>query len=188
VTEVVETHLLGIGGVEIRKRVDHQLRQLAIGDGVLACAELGRDGAPHHDAAPTLHHEKGSPDALWVVAEQEGPRREGKDPVQDGEDPVLTGHVVRAGRDGAERRTTQHILDRPLPLAVAEQIGEVRVTARELLHRERLLGTLQPATQVTRQALLVEALVGSHLDQLGQPHGLVRGRHQPDANTGWKAA
>ena len=68
------------------------------------------------------------------------------------------------GPSGGRRSTYSRA---PVALAVAQQIGEIRVAAAELAHRERLLAPLEPAAQPFGQTALVEALVAAHVDQLG---------------------
>ena len=64
---------------------------------------------------------------------------------------------MRGRRDGAERRPAQD----ELALAVAKEIGEVRVAAGKLLDGERSLGARQAALEIAVEGRLVESLVGA---------------------------
>jgi hypothetical protein len=64
---------------------------------------------------------------------------------------------VRRRGDGAQRRPAQD----ELALAVAEEVGEVRVAAGELFHGERSLGARQALLEIAVERGLVEALVGA---------------------------
>ena len=133
-----------------------------------------------------LHHEKVRPDHGGVVAIQKRARRGREGLPQLRERAVLALHVVRAGGDGAERRPAQHVLACARARAVVQQIGEIRVAAAELSHRERLLAALELAAQPRLQTALVEALVRAHVDQLGRrrDHGIHDAR---DPITGLRA-
>ena len=90
---------------------------------------------------------KSAPISGGIVAVEERARRGREGLPELRERAVLALHVVRAGGDGAERRPAQHVLARARARAEAQQIGEIRVAAAELAHRERLLAALEPAAQ-----------------------------------------
>src|SRR5439155_18080291 len=70
----LETHPPRVDGLELDEGVDQHLGELAVGDGVAAAAELGRDEAAHHDAPAPLHDEEGRPDDRGIVAVEIGAR------------------------------------------------------------------------------------------------------------------
>src|SRR5437763_865171 len=119
----------GVDGVEVGERVDHHLRELAVRDRVVAARDLRRDRAPHHRAAPALHHEERPADHARVLAVEEGARRGREHLVEDGEHPELPPHVVRARGEVAGRRPAEHVVR---AARVVEQVSQVRVPAGEL--------------------------------------------------------
>jgi hypothetical protein len=122
---------LDVDGVEVGERVHQRAARAPARRG--PAVEFGRLLRADDEAAPALHEVEGRADDRGVPAEHERARREPVDRVDGLQDVELARHVVRARRHGAERRPAHH----ELLSAEAQQVSQVRVSARELLDRHR---------------------------------------------------
>src|SRR5439155_13317315 len=80
------------------------------------------------------------------------------------EHPVLAAHVVRARREVAVRRTAEHVLG---PARVAEQVGQVRVAARELPELRAAVRPGQPTGEILTHRYRIDLLVRADGDHVG---------------------
>ena len=117
--------------------------------------------AADHDAAAALHHVKHGADDAGIVAEEMRRGSEREYGIERVEPAMLARHVVRRGWNRAEGRPPQH----QFAGAEANQIGQVRVSAGELLdfHRAREIETgkrrrSEPLAKVGLEARPVERL------------------------------
>ncbi len=155
--------------MQVRQRVHEREPRAAPALGV--SIELGRHPGAHHQTVPALHDEERGADQRRVLAQRERARRERKRPPQDREHPVLARHVVRTARQGAVRRPAQHELAR----AEAQQVGEVRVAARELQDLERLGAVGNPCAHEFRDPRGVDLFAGSDPNGVVGSHWLLFG-------------
>src|SRR5262249_20466857 len=93
----------------------------------------GRQCLTQNDPADPAHHVKLGADYGLVLAVRDRLRGKRVDGMQARQDAILAPHVVRALDFAAERRPAQPLLLRTL----AQQVREIRVTARKLLDAER---------------------------------------------------
>ena len=113
--------------VQIGQRVDHRGAEASARGRV--CQRRRLLGADDESAA-ALHRVEHRADDVEILAEQVGSRGEREDVVHRRQPPEFARHVVRGGRDRAERRTPDHDLD----VAESHEIGQVRMAAGKLRH------------------------------------------------------
>ena len=128
------------------------------------------EATAQHDAADALHQIEPGPEDRFIVAQQQRPRHPRVHRRELAEDRKLAVHVVCRLDLRAERRPAQH----QLVLADLQEIGEIRVTARELLDLH-VPGQPQRMLQIWREAVEVEGL--AHRPGRVDP-GVLRGGHR----------
>ena len=161
-------HARRVDQVQVGERVDHGEPDPAAG--VRSDRELIRHVVPDHDAGAVLRdQEVGADDRLVgaVVQAQRRPRVRRVQPRQHG---VLAAHVVRPGRDHAERRSA----DDQGVLAEPDQVGQVRRAVGELQHREVALDLRQVLRAGGLERGPVELLPRPHRGDLGPVDGVIR--------------
>jgi len=133
VTEVAQPDGLVVDRVDAGEHVD----QLARARRRLLLAEPGDVlGRARDLTRDPLHHVEGRAVDGIVVAEGEGARHGHVGVGQRAEHPVLAAHIVRGRQHMAERRAAQD----PVALTVGDDVGEVRLPARDELGGQRPVG------------------------------------------------
>ncbi len=148
-------------GMEVGERVDRRDADAAPHRRVVR--DLGRHRPPDDDAVAALHHEEGRADHGRILAQHEDPRGRRIVGPERGERTILAHHVVRARRDRPERRPAQHVL----PIAEAQEIGQVGVPAWELQNLERLLALGKLAAEIRGDDRPIELLVRTNRCDVG---------------------
>ena len=126
-------------------------------------------------AAP-LHQIEGCPQDALVIAEQQRAWGRLVDPAEAGEDAVLSSHVVRRLDPVVEWRPAQD----QLPIAQADEVGQVRMAVRELLDDERVLGGAELSLQITPQPREIELLARANGGRFIAREGRHRQPSSPD--------
>ncbi len=94
--------------------------------------ETGGQISPQDNAPEAFHDVEGRPDHRGVVRVREGSRTVRKDGLERLEHPILPGHVMGSLGLGADRRASEN----EFAFSDPQEIGEVRISARELKNRE----------------------------------------------------
>ena len=158
--EIVQADRPRVDAVQCGKRVHERLAQ-APRDGRVA-GNVGREPLADDEAMAPLQHVEVDAQHVGVGTQHMTARRERVRGAQPRQHAVLALHVVGGRRHRAARRPPQHIL----PIAAAEQVGEVGVAAAELSDDlQRPAGAGQVRAQPGRNTGRVEPLVGPHVDQ-----------------------
>ena len=154
--------------MELGKRIDHDLGKFPVRLRVATSAEDLGHGAPDDDAIEAVHDQEVGTENRRIVAEEVRLRGVGELLPQDRKCAVLALHIVCALRDGAERRSPQHVFVRRPARGIAEfqQVGEIRVPAAELADAHRELTARNAVAQVLGDHGFVEALVLANLDDV----------------------
>jgi hypothetical protein len=116
------------------------------------------DFAPDHYSAAAFHHKERRSDDRRIFAHQIYSRRRRKTGADGTQYPELPRHIVRFRGHRTQRRPPQNIL----ALTAPQEIGQVRVSAGELLDLEPIAHALHLAAQIAAQRSGVQFLPRSH--------------------------
>ncbi len=108
--------------------------------------QLTRYRIANDDAVPTLHQEKGAADHRWIFAQQKHLGRFRKVRMDGMQHAVFARHVMRFGRHGPERRTSQNIFT----ASGSNQIYKVGVAMGKLFDLDAGRAFRQAFAQVIR--------------------------------------
>ena len=159
--EVTQTAHVGIDEMQVGERVHN--RQPDPVAWLLTHGQLLGHAVPHHHAGAIFRDQEVRPDDGVVGAEVQCPRRTRVGRGQPREHRVLAAHVVRAGRDHAERRAAHD----HGALAEPDQVGQVGRAVRELQHRELAVRAGEMPAQVSLERRPVEFLARAHRGDFG---------------------
>ncbi len=137
----------------------------AVGEGladamrvIFVRGDLGWNAVAQNDAVSTLHQIKRRADDGRVFAQEINFGRGRKVRVDRFEDMKFANHVVRFGSNGAQRSPAQDIFAR----ADVEEVGQVRVTAGELLDFDAGVDAGEFSAQKSGQGTEVQFFAVSH--------------------------
>src|ERR1043166_333954 len=105
-----------------------------------------------YDASPALHQKEWRADHARIVAHQVTFRRRRKVGMTGLEDARLTNHVVSLWSDWSERGPAEYVF----APADAQQVRQVRMTARKLLDFDAPPGSLDFSTQILAEGAGIE--------------------------------